>query len=96
MKPAVTHSKPHTLRLHFNETPEDQALYEALTRTSESEFRTPITRQAKHLLRMALGLAQADLWMLNRIGESIDDPYDIAQKAAAAVAARQKPDLHLV
>ena len=38
----------------------DEALYKALCESSHAEDRTPVDRQIKHLLRMALGLRELD------------------------------------
>lgn len=78
------HSKTHTIRLHFDETPEDQALYAALRACSEHECRTPLPRQVKYLLGMAMGSIQADLFLLKRLGLSSVDSYEFAANAAAA------------
>jgi hypothetical protein len=59
-----------TITLKFSESPEDERMLEAICRTSEDELRTPLTRQVKHLLQMALGLRAADIPMRLRVLES--------------------------
>jgi len=63
-------SKAHTIRLTFNDTPEDQALYDALRLSSEREYRTPLPRQIRYLLKMAMGLLPPDQDLLHRIREA--------------------------
>lgn len=74
----------HTIRLRFDDTPEDQALYAALSTSSAREHRTPLPRQVKYLLGMAMGMRRPDLFLLKRIGLSHVDPYEFATNAAAA------------
>lgn len=94
--------KAHTIRLIFNDTQEDQALYAALRASSDREHLTPLPRHTKHLLAMAMGLRKPDLFLLKRIGFSDIDEYDLIGPAVAAVArgmasaARPAPTLHLV
>lgn len=89
----------HTIRLRFDDTPEDQALYAALQATSEREVRTPLPRQMKHLLKMALGLREPDLNLLKRLGFSSVDEHDLIPEAVKAVAKRMVAEesvLHLI
>lgn len=58
----------HKLTLGFTDDEADRLLYEALVASSGNEDRTPLTRQAKYLLAMALGVRQADRYFLRRIG----------------------------
>lgn len=74
--------KTHTIRLSFEDTPEDQTLYAALTSSSEREHRNPLPRHTKYLLRMAMGLIPADLFLLKRLGFSSVDPLEFAANAA--------------
>jgi hypothetical protein len=76
--------KAHTLRLHFSDSPEDQALYAALRASGEREYRTPVWRQIKHQLKMAMGLVPPDLFLLKRLEFSSVDPYEVTANAAAA------------
>ena len=76
--------KAHTSRLYFDDTPEDQALYAALSASCDREHRTPLPRQIKYLLEMAMGLRRPDLFLLKRLGYSSVDPYEFAANAAAA------------
>lgn len=78
--------KAHTIRLHFDVTPADQALYAALRDSGEHECRTPLWRQIKHQLKMAMGLVPPDLFLLKRLGFSSVDPYEFSANAAAAYA----------
>lgn len=66
--------KTHTIRLRFDETPEDQTLYTALSESSHRECRTPLPLQIKHLLAMAMGLKRPNALLLKRIGI---DYYDL-------------------
>jgi hypothetical protein len=63
-------SKMRICRLHFEDSQEDQALYAALATSSDRECRTPLSRQIKHLLAMAMGLRESDLCFLKRLGFS--------------------------
>lgn len=74
----------HTIRLRFDDTPEDQALYAALSATSSREHRTPLPRQVKYLLGMAMGMRRPDLFLLKRMGLSPVDLYEHAANAAEA------------
>lgn len=56
----------HTIRLTFSDTETDQALYAALCASSKNECRTPLTRQTKYVLRMAMGLIRPDLPLIRR------------------------------
>lgn len=73
-----------TIRLRFTDDPDDQTLYAALVASSEREHRTPVTRQVKQQLRMAMGLRRPDLFLLKRLGISSVDEYEFAENAAAA------------
>lgn len=92
--------KAHTIRLYFDDTPEDQALYAALSASSYHECRTKLPRQIKYLLGMAMGLIQPDLFLLKRLGFSSVDPYEYAANASAAYVppppTRPPTTLHLI
>jgi hypothetical protein len=92
--------KTHTIRLRFDNTPENQALYAALSASSDHECRTPLPRQIRYLLGMAMGLIQPDLFMLKRLGYSSVDPYEFAANASAAYVppppTRPPTTLHLI
>lgn len=60
----------HTIRLRFDDTPEDQALYVALLASCDQDCRTPLPRQIKYQLLMAMGLIRPDSSLLKRIGLS--------------------------
>ncbi|MDP1948708.1 MAG: hypothetical protein Q8L77_14545 [Nitrospirota bacterium] len=87
--------KAHTIRLHFSDSPEDQALYAALNASSEREHRTPLTRQTKCMLRMAMGLMRPDLCLLKRMGITAFDEFDIGN-GAAAHGPTARPALRLI
>lgn len=78
--------KAHTLLIRFDDTPDDQALYAALSASSIREHRAPLPRQTKWLLRMAMGLREPDLFLLKRLGFTDIDEYDLHSQAAAAIA----------
>lgn len=45
----------HTIKLTFDDSPEDQALYAALRESSHQACREPLPRQVKYLLEQAMG-----------------------------------------
>ena len=47
------------MTLTFSDDDEEQALYRALCDSSERAIRTPVTRQVKYILAMAMGLLDA-------------------------------------
>ncbi len=49
-------TKRRTIQLRFADSAEDRALHAALHLSSERADRRPVSRQVKHLLRMAMGL----------------------------------------
>lgn len=53
-------AKPHTITLQFSTSPEDQALFAALTTSSGKAYRDP-RNHALCLLRMVFGLRAIDL-----------------------------------
>ena len=96
---APTHNA-HTIRLRFDDTPEDQALYAALSASSSREHRTPLPRQVKYLLGIAMGTRPPDLFLLKRIGLSPVDSYELATNAAAAyvppISSKRSTTLRLI
>jgi hypothetical protein len=55
--------KTRTIRLHFNDTPNDQALYAALRACCDQDGRT-LLLQIKYQLSVAMGLLQSDSELL--------------------------------
>lgn len=89
----------HTIRLRFDDTPEDQALYAALSESSSREHRTPLPRQVKYLLEMAVGMRRPDLFLLKRMGLSPVDLYAHAANAAEAsptISSQRSTTLRLI
>ena len=77
-------NKAHTIRLHFDDSPKEQALYAALRASSDREHRNPLPRQIKYLLEMAMGTKPADRSLLQRLGLSSVDLDEFAATGAAA------------
>ena len=88
--------KTHTIRLRFDDTPEDQALYAALSTSSDHECRTPLPRQIKYLLGMAMGLVRPDQLLLDRMRSAIEctantKPADVPSPARPVTTLRLIP-----
>ena len=77
----------HTMKLRFSLDPTDQLLYESLKASSEREIRTPLSRQMKYLLAMALGLRAPDNAMWARLDKAL-----AAQEPSSTSTSPQKRD----
>lgn len=57
---AVHPPRTHTIRLRFDDSPEEQAIYSAIKAASERADRRPVSRHIKYILRIALGLRKTN------------------------------------
>lgn len=88
--------KNHSIRLQFENTSTDQALYAALRESSDREDRTPVSRHTKYLLEMALGLRSPDQLMINRILSYLGYPPKALDANAPSSSTSPRTTLRLI